>query len=135
MMSAPASSQRRIWSIVAPMSSVGVLVIVCTLIGAVGFLHFTWTGPLHFVATRWILWLNHFTEPEVLPLYAVETLGGRPLPLTPTSAMAIGYVAVFASVLAYLSFNRIVALLGPNTAGLAVHLVPVFGTILEQNAG
>ena len=34
MMSAPASSQRRIWSIVAPTSSVGVLVIVWTLIGA-----------------------------------------------------------------------------------------------------
>ena len=34
MMSAPASSQRRIWSIVALASDVGVLVIVCTLIGA-----------------------------------------------------------------------------------------------------
>src|SRR3954467_11836172 len=33
MMSAPASSQRRIWSIVAPESSVGVLVMVWTLIG------------------------------------------------------------------------------------------------------
>src|SRR3954468_3222805 len=34
MMSAPASSQRRIWSIVADASSVGVLVIVWTLTGA-----------------------------------------------------------------------------------------------------
>src|SRR6185312_3273502 len=34
MMSAPASSQRRIWSIVALASSVGVFVIVWTLIGA-----------------------------------------------------------------------------------------------------
>src|SRR3546814_14234034 len=34
MMSAPTSSQRRIWSIVAAASSVGVLVIVCTVIGA-----------------------------------------------------------------------------------------------------
>jgi hypothetical protein len=33
-MSAPASSQRRIWSIVAAASEVGVLVIVCTLTGA-----------------------------------------------------------------------------------------------------
>src|SRR5207253_6141099 len=33
-MSAPASSQRRIWSIVALASSVGVLVMVWTLIGA-----------------------------------------------------------------------------------------------------
>src|SRR3546814_11272953 len=34
MMSAPTPSQRRIWSIVAAASSVGVLVIVCTVIGA-----------------------------------------------------------------------------------------------------
>ena len=66
----------------------------------------------------------------MLPFYAAETLGGRPLPLTMTSVLAIGYVAAFASVLAYLSFNRIVALVGPNTAGLAVHLVPVFGRVL-----
>ena len=66
----------------------------------------------------------------LLPLYAAETLRGRLLPLTMTSVLAIGYVAAFASVLAYLSFNRIVALVGPNTAGLAVHLVPVFGTVL-----
>src|ERR1700712_5336787 len=34
MMSTPASSQRRIWSIVALASLVGVLVIVCTVTGA-----------------------------------------------------------------------------------------------------
>ena len=34
MMSTPASSQRRIWSIVARASSVGVLVMVCTVTGA-----------------------------------------------------------------------------------------------------
>src|SRR6476659_4338089 len=34
MMSAPASSQRRIWSMVATASSVGVLVMVCTVMGA-----------------------------------------------------------------------------------------------------
>jgi drug/metabolite transporter (DMT)-like permease len=66
----------------------------------------------------------------LLPLYLAETLSGRPLPLAPRSALAIGYVAVFASVLAYLSYNRAVALLGANTAGLGVHLVPVFGTLL-----
>ena len=34
MISTPASSQRRIWSIVATASLVGVLVMVCTVIGA-----------------------------------------------------------------------------------------------------
>ncbi|MFC7475876.1 DMT family transporter [Dankookia sp. GCM10030260] len=66
----------------------------------------------------------------LLPFYLAETLSGRPLPLTPVAAGAVLYVALFASVLAYLCFNRAVALLGANTAGLAVHLVPVFGTLL-----
>ena len=66
----------------------------------------------------------------LLPFYAAETLSGKPLPLTLTSALAIGYVAVFASIVSYLCFNQAVARFGPNTAGLAVHLVPVFGTLL-----
>jgi drug/metabolite transporter (DMT)-like permease len=67
----------------------------------------------------------------LLPFYLAETLvWGRPMPVNVDAALAIGYVAVFASILAYLAFNRIVEIVGANTAGLAVHLVPVFGTIL-----
>lgn len=44
---------------------------LCTFVGAVAFLHFTWTGPLHPLATKWILFLNRFTLPGVLPLYVV----------------------------------------------------------------
>lgn len=66
----------------------------------------------------------------LLPFYVVETLQGQPMPVTSRTALAVGYVSVFASILAYVAFNRIVELVGANTAGLAVHLVPVFGTIL-----
>jgi drug/metabolite transporter (DMT)-like permease len=66
----------------------------------------------------------------LLPFYIVETISGRPLPLNATSMLAIGYVSVFASILSYLSYNRAVALVGPNTAGLTIYLVPVFGTVL-----
>lgn len=66
----------------------------------------------------------------LLPFYVAETLLVRPVPVSAASMLAIGYVAVFASILAYLAFNRVVALLGANTAGLTVHLVPVFGVLL-----
>ncbi|WP_439540997.1 DMT family transporter [Hyphomicrobium sp.] len=66
----------------------------------------------------------------LLPFYIAETLLGRPMPVSMASVLAVAYVAFFASVLAYLAFNRLVELLGANTAGMAVHLVPVFGTIL-----
>lgn len=66
----------------------------------------------------------------LVPLHVGQSLAGEGLPFTTTAALAILYVAVFASVLAYLSYNRAVALLGANLAGMSVHLVPVFGTIL-----
>jgi drug/metabolite transporter (DMT)-like permease len=69
----------------------------------------------------------------LLPLAIAETLWVRPFPVTTASVLAIGYVAVFASILAYLAFNRVVELLGANTAGLSVHLVPVFGTVLAMS--
>lgn len=47
------------------------LFILCTALGAVGFLHFTWTGPLHPLATRWILTLNSLMDPGVLPLHVI----------------------------------------------------------------
>jgi drug/metabolite transporter (DMT)-like permease len=66
----------------------------------------------------------------LLPFYVAESAWVAPMPVSLHSAAAIGYVAVFASILAYLAFNRTVELVGANTAGLTVHLVPVFGTIL-----
>lgn len=66
----------------------------------------------------------------LLPFYIAETVLVGPLPMSAGSLTAIAYVAVFASVLAYMAFNRTVELLGANTAGLAVHLIPVFGIVL-----
>lgn len=66
----------------------------------------------------------------LLPFSIGQSWAGQPMPLTMASLAAVLYVAVFASVLAYLSFNRAVALVGANLAGMSVHLVPAFGTVL-----
>ncbi|WP_425148084.1 gluconeogenesis factor YvcK family protein [Deinococcus sp.] len=47
---------------------------LCSLLGAFGFLHLTWTGPLHSWATHWILYLNALTDPQVMPLWMVGGL-------------------------------------------------------------
>jgi drug/metabolite transporter (DMT)-like permease len=44
--------------------------------------------------------------------------------------LGVLYMAVFASVLAYICWNRGVAVVGANAAGFTVHLLPAFGTIL-----
>ena len=50
----------------------------------------------------------------------------------PTAPEALGvlYMAIFASVLAYVCWNRGVAVVGANAAGFTVHLLPAFGTVL-----
>ena len=64
------------------------------------------------------------------PLYLWEIGQGRLIPLAPESFAALGYVGVFAGVLAYISWNRGVELVGPNKAGLFLHLIPVYGALL-----
>ncbi|AHB49423.1 DMT transporter permease [Hyphomicrobium nitrativorans NL23] len=66
----------------------------------------------------------------LLPFYVAETILVGSFPVTTNALAALGYVAVFASVFAYMAFNRTVALLGANLAGLTVHLIPVFGIVL-----
>jgi len=46
------------------------------------------------------------------------------------TALTLGYVVVFPSALAYLCFNRGVALIGPNRAAPFLHLMPVFGSVM-----
>ena len=53
-----------------------------------------------------------------------------PLPVSTPALLAIAYVALFPSLLAYLCFNRGVELIGANRAGQSVHLMPVFGSVL-----
>jgi drug/metabolite transporter (DMT)-like permease len=64
------------------------------------------------------------------PAYLAEAWFIRPMVLTWQSAGAILYVACFASILAYLCWNRGVDMVGPNKAGFTAHLIPAFGTIL-----
>ncbi len=66
----------------------------------------------------------------ILPLYCYELFQGKFFQLTLRSASAIIYVALFASVLAFIFWNRAVRDVGANRAGPFIHLMPVFSTIL-----
>jgi drug/metabolite transporter (DMT)-like permease len=66
----------------------------------------------------------------LLPLYLLEIFAGRILVLSTGSIVTIVYVALFASVLAFIFWNRAVTMLGANIAGPFIHLMPVFSTIL-----
>ena len=63
-------------------------------------------------------------------LYAWELASGEGFALNATNFAAIGYVALFPSVLAYLFWDRAVNGLGPNRTGHYLHLMPAFGAVL-----
>jgi len=52
------------------------------------------------------------------------------LKLDPLSLATLAYAMIFPSTLAYLFFNRGIALIGPNRAAPFSHLMPVFGSVL-----
>jgi len=64
------------------------------------------------------------------PLHAWEHAYMRSLTLTTDALLAIGYVAIFPSILAYIFYTRGVELIGSNRAGVFMHLVPLFGSTL-----
>jgi drug/metabolite transporter (DMT)-like permease len=68
----------------------------------------------------------------LLPFYGWETMAGRPIPLNRSTLLAVGYVAVFPSIVSYFCFNRGVELISANRAGLFLHLMPVFGSIMAM---
>ncbi len=64
------------------------------------------------------------------PALLIELLVGSKFKFTIATTLSISYVAIFASVLAYLCWNRGVEVVGANRAGLFMHLVPAFAALL-----
>lgn len=65
------------------------------------------------------------------PLAAAEFLfWGGSVALTPASFAAMLYVGIVPSFLGYVFWNRAVAEVGSNVAGIFIHLMPAFGSLL-----
>src|SRR6202047_4694807 len=66
----------------------------------------------------------------LLPFSVWEYSAGLTLKPDLLTAATLVYVVIFPSTLAYLFFNRGIALIGPNRAAPFLHLVPVFGSAM-----
>ena len=66
----------------------------------------------------------------LVPFSIWEYSTGATLKLDFISMATLGYSMIFPSTLAYLFFNRGLALIGPNRAAPFFHLVPVFGSAM-----
>ncbi len=65
-----------------------------------------------------------------LPFVAWEYGQQGGFAVTPQTAGSLVYFAVFPSILAYIFWNRSVAVLGPGKTGMFMHLLPIFSAIL-----
>lgn len=68
----------------------------------------------------------------LVPLYLADALRGPARWPSAGEVGAVLYVAVAASVVAFLCWNRGVALVGANAAGFTLPLLPAFGTVLAM---
>jgi drug/metabolite transporter (DMT)-like permease len=64
-----------------------------------------------------------------VPTAVIALVAPPPMPGT-GALLGVAYVAIGASVLAFICWNRGVAIVGANAAGFTLHLLPAFGTVL-----
>ena len=64
------------------------------------------------------------------PIYAWELASGKSIDWSWPVVGALLYVGLFPSFIGYIFWNKGVEQVGPNVAGLFVHLMPVFGSVL-----
>jgi drug/metabolite transporter (DMT)-like permease len=65
-----------------------------------------------------------------LPFLAIEHASGQVIPFTTTTLAAVTYAGIITSIVAFATWNYGVAAIGASRAGVFLHLIPVFGSIL-----
>jgi len=86
--------------------------------------------PRELWGTGFLLALALAGTPILLVGAAVESLGGMPTHITPAAVIGVAYTGLFASVGAFICWNRGVAAVGANAAGFSLPLLPAFGSVL-----
>jgi len=105
------------------------LVILAMLLWSIYTIGLRWRPPgLHMLTFLFVI--ACVGDAAVLPLYLGEMALGARMVFSWLNLAALVSVALFSSVLAYIFWNRGVEQVGANVAGLFVHLMPVFGTLL-----
>ena len=66
----------------------------------------------------------------MLPVYLWSLAQGMHITWSAGAVAGLAYVGVFPSVVGYIFWNNAVARVGPNKAGMFMHLMPVFASLL-----
>jgi drug/metabolite transporter (DMT)-like permease len=86
--------------------------------------------PLELDSLTFVFVLAAFGALLLAPAYGLESRFLQAPQLSWSAVGAVLYVALFASIAAYLCWTHGVDMVGPTNAGFTQHLVPAFGTVL-----
>ena len=105
------------------------LVILSMLLWSIYTICLRWRPPgMHTLAFLFVI--ACVGTMAVLPFYVGEAMLDRHVEWSWEVVAALASVGLFSSFIAYIFWNRGVEQVGASVAGLFVHLMPVFGTIL-----
>ena len=79
-----------------------------------------------------IFMLAVISSVSTMPFFIWESASGNAFRPTVLTAVAVGYVAIFPSVLAFAAWNRGVELIGANRSGPYLHLIPIYTALLAS---
>jgi drug/metabolite transporter (DMT)-like permease len=86
--------------------------------------------PPELSGTGFLFVISAFGMLMLAPVLAFEVRDAVPRWPAPAEAAGVLYMGIAASVLAFMCWNRGVAVVGANAAGFTLHLLPAFGTLL-----
>jgi drug/metabolite transporter (DMT)-like permease len=106
-----------------------ILVILSMLLWSLYTICLRWR-PLQLHTLAFLFVIACVGTAAILPFYLGEAMLGRHAEWTWEAVAALASVGLFSSFIAYIFWNHGVEQVGASVAGLFVHLMPVFGTIL-----
>jgi drug/metabolite transporter (DMT)-like permease len=84
--------------------------------------------PIHWMS--FMFWFSLISGVSMLPFFALEATTGYVLQPTLLTFAAIAFVTLFSTIGGFALWTRGVELIGPNRAGVFLHLIPVYSALL-----
>ena len=105
-----------------------ILILINMVLWAVYSASLRWRPKIHPASFTFMFCL--ISGVSMLPAFAWEHSTGFVLQPTVLTFSSIAFVTVFSTIVAFASWTRGVELIGPNRAGVFLHLIPIFSALL-----
>ena len=89
-------------------------------------------GAMHWMSFTFML--ATISALVTIPFWMAEHLSGATVSPTPRNLAALGYIALFPSLLAFAAWTKGVEVLGSGAAGVFLHLVPLYSALIAGAA-